>query len=91
LHKEPILKRIAILISGRGSNMEAILRADLPAEFVAGVSDVGGSVDGDPAPVEPDVAGLPWHERLPSPGEGVREDERHGGYSWSSRSLARTE
>lgn len=39
MHKEPILKRIAILISGRGSNMEAILNADLPAEFVAVISN----------------------------------------------------
>ncbi len=34
-----ILKRIAILISGRGSNMEALLGAGLPAEFCAVISN----------------------------------------------------
>jgi len=34
-----ILKRIAILISGRGSNMEALLRAGLPARVCAVISN----------------------------------------------------
>ncbi|MEK6592110.1 MAG: phosphoribosylglycinamide formyltransferase, partial [Pseudomonadota bacterium] len=33
------MKRIAILISGRGSNMEAILKAGLPAEIAAVISN----------------------------------------------------
>ena len=33
------MKRIVILISGRGSNMEAILKADLPAHIVAVISN----------------------------------------------------
>lgn len=37
--KESTLKRIAILISGRGSNMEAILKAALPAEIAAVISN----------------------------------------------------
>jgi phosphoribosylglycinamide formyltransferase-1 len=32
-------KRIVILISGRGSNMEVLLKAQLPAEFVAVISN----------------------------------------------------
>lgn len=33
------MKKIVILISGRGSNMEALLRAQLPAEIVAVISN----------------------------------------------------
>jgi len=40
------MKKIVILISGRGSNMEAIVRARLPAEIAAVISD------------RPDAAGL---------------------------------
>jgi phosphoribosylglycinamide formyltransferase-1 len=34
------MKRIVILISGRGSNMEALLRAELPASVCAAISNV---------------------------------------------------
>jgi phosphoribosylglycinamide formyltransferase 1 len=40
------MKRVAILISGRGSNMQALLRAELPAEICAVISN------------EPDAPGL---------------------------------
>jgi phosphoribosylglycinamide formyltransferase-1 len=40
------VKRVVILISGRGSNMEALLKADLPAHIAAVISN------------EPDAAGL---------------------------------
>jgi phosphoribosylglycinamide formyltransferase-1 len=33
------MKKIVILISGRGSNMEAIVRAGLPAQIVSVVSN----------------------------------------------------
>jgi phosphoribosylglycinamide formyltransferase-1 len=38
--------RVVVLISGRGSNMEALLKADLPVEFIAVISN------------RPDAAGL---------------------------------
>lgn len=37
------MKRIAVLISGRGSNMEALLRAQLPVDFVSVLSNVASA------------------------------------------------
>jgi phosphoribosylglycinamide formyltransferase-1 len=39
----PALKRIVVLISGRGSNMEALLAARVPATFAAVISNVPGA------------------------------------------------
>jgi phosphoribosylglycinamide formyltransferase-1 len=39
----PAAKRIVVLISGRGSNMEALLEARVPATFVAVISNVPGA------------------------------------------------
>src|SRR5688572_5440773 len=57
-------------------------RAQPAIEHVGGdqrtrMADVRGRVDGDAAPVEPHVAGLPWHERLLPPGKRVREAQPH--------------
>jgi phosphoribosylglycinamide formyltransferase 1 len=55
------VKKIVILISGRGSNMEAIVRAGLPAEIAAVISN------------RADAAGLRFSAQSGIPGEVVDE------------------
>src|SRR5262245_8520530 len=55
------MKKIVILISGRGSNMEAIVRAALPAEIAAVISN------------RPDAAGLKFAAQAGIPSQVVDE------------------
>src|SRR6267378_2331533 len=57
------MKKIVILISGRGSNMEAIVRAGLPAQIAAVISN------------RPDAAGLKFAAQEGVPGQVVDERE----------------
>ena len=57
------MKKIVILVSGRGSNMEAIVRAGLPAEIAAVISN------------RADAAGLKFAAQSGIPGEVVDERE----------------
>ena len=57
------MKKILILISGRGSNMEAIIRAELPAEIAAVISN------------RADAAGLKFSAQSGVPAQVVDERE----------------
>ena len=69
---------------------EEVADEDVGRHEGAAVPDVGARVHRDAAPVDADVAGLAGPERLLPAGERVGQDDRHAGYSSSSRRRAST-
>jgi len=57
------MKRVVILISGRGTNMDALLRANLPAEIAAVVSNNPAAAGLDTAGAHGVACGLVDHRR----------------------------